>query len=108
MVTWAMWEQRNSFLQNKNHTFHPQEIKAIGTEIESEMNKGLDNLATSYSPLFSTPLPTLLEKSHVNKLNWITTVWTIRELDDPAYFSTIDTDMDPLTRYRYLKWKQQL
>ena len=103
-----MWEQRNLFLHETNHSFHPQEIKAIDTEIEFEMEKGLDNLDPTYSPLFSYTLPTLLEKLHVNKLNWVTTVWTVRELNNPAYFLDNDTVMDPLTRYRYLRWKQQL
>ena len=108
MVAWAMWEQRNLFLHDTNQSFHPQELKAIDTEIQYELGKGLANLAPTYSPLFSINLPSFLETSHVNKLNWITTIWTVRELNNPAYFLDNDTDMDPLTRYRYLRWKQQL
>ena len=86
----------------------PKKIQNIDHEITYERNKGLDTLSTSYSTLFSEPLIVLLAKTHIQKLNWLTTVWTVRELNDNAYFLETQTSFDPLTRYRYLRWKQQL
>lgn len=107
-VAWSLWSHRNQYLHDTNNSFHPQEIQNIDHEITYERNKGLDTLSTSYSTLFSEPLIVLLAKTHIQKLNWLTTVWTVRELNDNAYFLETQTSFDPLTRYRYLRWKQQL
>ena len=87
----SLWEQRNSFLHKTNHSFHPKERNDIILKIEYEKNKGLDNLDSTYSSLFSDSIETLLEKSHVDKLN------TIRELENPSYFLNNKTFLDPLT-----------
>ena len=86
MVAWSLWEQRNSLLHKTNDSFHPKEINEINLEIEYETNKGLDNLNFTFSSLFSDITHTLLEKTHINKLNWLTTIWTICKLDHPSYF----------------------
>ena len=98
----------NQYLHDTNNLFHPQEIQNINYEITYERNKGLDTLFPSYASILSEPLIALLAKTHIQKLNWLTTVWTVRELNNNAYFLETQTDFDPLTRYRYLRWKQSL
>ena len=103
-----MWGHRNAFLHENNKSLHPHEITAIDKEIEYELSQGLALLPHSHTNLFSEALPVLLEKTLSNKLNWLTTVWTLRELHNSSYFMASNTIVDPLSRYRYLRWKHNL
>ena len=107
-IAWALWEHRNNFLHDRNKSFHPQEIKDVVNEITFEKQKGLDTLSNKFHTLFSKSLQQLLDQLHINKLNWLVTVWTARELVNPAYLYENTSAVDPLTRHWYLKWKQSL
>ena len=107
-VAWILWEHRNNFLHDRNKSFHPKEIKDIQREIECEWKKGLSFLSKKYTPLFSRSLQQLLELSHINKLHWLATVWTAREIHNPVYLYENTESAEPLTRHRYLKWKESL
>ena len=103
-----MWEHRNMFLHDTNSSLHPHEIITINKEIEYEHTQGLSLLPSSHTGLFSEGLLVLLGKTLPLKLNWLTTVWTLRELHNTSYFLDTNTIVDPLSRYRYLRWKQTL
>ena len=107
-IAWSLWEHRNNFLHDRNKSFHPKEINDIKLEIKYEWSKGIDELSNKYSTLFSKPLQHILELSHIDKLNWLVTVWTARELYNSAYLFENTASVDPLTRQRYLKWKELL
>ena len=107
-VAWSLWAHRNNFLHDRNKSFHPQEIKDIVKEITFEKNKGLSTLSNKFDTLFSKSLQQILEQSHINKLHWLVTVWTARELVNPAYLYENTANADPLTRQRYFKWKESL
>ena len=107
-IAWEAWEHRNNFLHDQNKSFHPKEINDIKLEIEFEWRKGLDKLSNKYTTLFSKPWKHILELSHINKLNWLVTVWTARELYNPVYLFENTASADLLTRQRYLKWKELL
>ena len=103
-----MWEHRNKFLHETNFSYHPQEIIEINREVENEWNTNLNGLPTTYSTLFTGTLEAKISKTHRMKLKWLTTVWALRETHTPDYFTTTAAIADPMTRYRYLKWKEYL
>ena len=108
-IAWQLWNHRNNILHDSNHSFHPQELEQINQEIHHEWTINLSTLPSSYNYLFKDTLQIILNKTHTNKLNWLITVWTIRELYDNGYLLDNNTEYtDTLTRYRYLKWKQKL
>ena len=107
-IAWEMWKHRNKFLHETNYSHHPQEIKEIDLEVEYEWNRNLDLLSPTYSTLFHGTLEDKLSKPHRMKLKWLVTLWALRELHQPDYFTTVVTANDPMTRYRYLKWKTQI
>ena len=99
---------QEDFFIDKNKSFHPQEQKAIDQDIVIEKNKGVDGISSLYTPLFAQSLQSLLEKPLFNKNNWLTTIWTVLELNNNAYFLDDEPNIDPLLCYRYLRWKQTL
>ena len=105
-IAWQLWEHRNLFLHDTNKSYHPQEIQAIDKEIRNEWTRGLDQLPQKYATLFTGTLKHKLQSSHRDKLKWLTSIWALTEMQQPNYFTLISTDTDPLTRYRYLKWKE--
>ena len=90
------------------HSYHPQEIKDINKEITHEWVIGLGSLNNQHSSLFNGTLEDKLKSNHKTKLRWLTTVWTLRELQHPEYLSQAMEQSDPMTRYRYLRWKLHL
>ena len=104
-IAWKAWEHRNNFLHEDNNSYHPEEIKLIKKEIEQEWGKGLEAIPQQYGQLFQGSMESLLKKKHTAKLKWLTTVWSLREAQRSDYFLTIPTIADPLTWYRYMRWK---
>ena len=75
-------------------------MQNIHKDIPYEWDKNVNTLPPTYSSLFSGQLLTLLNKSHVNKLNWLITVWALRELHNPLYFSeNTNTHAESMSRY---------
>ena len=97
-IAWRMWEHRNLFLHDTNYSFHPQEIKAIDTDIKSEWERGLDALPQQYVTLFNGTLERKLGIPHRDKLKWLATIWALRELQQPNYFQTVSTTTEPMTK----------
>ena len=104
-IAWQAWEHRNTFLHEEQNSYHPEERKLINREVEQEWTKGLDTIPTLYAPLFSGTLEEKKRKKHAAKLKWLTTVWSLREATNPEYFNQTSTVTDPLTRYRYMRWR---
>ena len=107
-IAWDIWEHRNKFLHETNHSYHPTEKRAIDKEIAHEWEKQLDGLPRQYLTLFHGTLQQKHAKSHTAKLKWLTTIWTLREMVNPNYFTQVHHDIDPMTRHRYLAWKDNL
>ena len=108
-IAWHLWNHHNAILHDKNKSFHPSEIQNIDKELQFEWDKNIDTLPSSYPSLFPGTLQSLLSKTHANKLNWLITVWSVRELFNPLYFSNnVNSNAEPMSRYRYLSWKQKL
>ena len=103
-----MWDHRNKFLHDRNHSFHPKEIDDMNKEIESEFQKGSDHLPKSYSRLFPDDMQHILDKTSIIKLNWLVTIWTARELQHPVYLLLNESPAESLTRHQYLKWKESI
>ena len=95
-----MWDHRNKFLHDRNKSFHPAVINDIIKEINYEWSRGIDTLSPNYKFLFFGSLQHILDKPRTGKLNWLVTVWTARELQDPMYFLALIThNTDPITRH---------
>ena len=105
-IAWNIWDHRNKFLHEENNSYHPTEINAINKEIEHEWVRHVDNLPPQYSTLFSGTLDDKQKKTHTAKLRWLTTIWALRETHNPDYFLTCTHEIEPMTRYRYMRWKE--
>ena len=108
-IAWRLWDHRNKILHDENKSFQPSDIQNINKKIQYEWKKNVDTLHPSYSSLFGRQLHTILTKSHVNKLNWLITVWSVRELQNPLYLTeNTHPQAEPMSRYQYLSWKQNI
>ena len=107
-IAWKIWEHRNKFLHETNHSYHPTEIIAINAEIEQEWNRNLEDIPREHSALFSGMLQAIIRKTHTAKLRWLTTIWSLREVTNPHYLTTNSQITDPMTRHRYQRWKENL
>ena len=83
-IAWIMWEHRNNTLHNDGTTFHQHEMRAIDSEIITELTRGIDNLPPArYSHLFQrTILYHLSQPLHLKQM-WLSSVWLARDMHDP-------------------------
>ena len=55
-IAWKLWEHRNKFLHETNHSYHPTEIIAISAKIEKEWKRNLEDIQREHSVFFSGTL----------------------------------------------------
>ena len=108
-IAWYMWENRNKFLHETQHSIHPQEILLLDNEIQFELQKGPQDLPTIYKPLFEQTLDEHKSKQPRQKLHWLYNIWSVREQYNPAYF-LLEGYQYPNNnaRFKYVKWKETL
>ena len=105
-IAWMMWDHRNKFLHEENKSYHPNEIIGIDREIRQEWSMNLDQIPPTYAALFSGTLEQKLKKQHSAKIRWLTTIWSLREIHTPDYLTNVQHTIEPMTRYRYIQWKE--
>ena len=105
-IAWKAWEHRNTVLHEDQNSYHPKEIKLINNKIKQEWELGADAIPQQFWPLFGGRLEALMKKKHTAKLKWITTIWSLWETYSKDYFQHNQSCVDPLTRYRYMRWKE--
>ena len=85
-IVWLMWEDRNNTL----HTTHSttEELTYINLIINIELTRGLDGLPGDYTHLFQIQLDQLPQKDTSIKQQWISSVWSARELHQLTFTHT--------------------
>ena len=99
---------QNGLWHETHQSYHPVEKRALDKEIGHEWGRHLDGLPRKYLTLFNGTLEQKQAKSHLDKLKWLTTIWTLRETVSSTYFTQLQHEIDPMTRHRYMSWKEAL
>ena len=71
MMTFALWEHRNTVLHNVNDSVYPQELTAINGEIIQEMHLGAIHLPNSQRYLFHGTIQEKLRWNISMKVQWL-------------------------------------
>ena len=79
-ICWNIWEHRNSFVHNRNQNLNNKTILDINQEIHNEYTLHLDMLPQRLAPLFSLDVLTLIAKPQNDKMKWLFTVWSSRDV----------------------------
>jgi hypothetical protein len=74
-----MWEQRNNLLHGAGDKVHQTTQHTIDIDIQSEWDRGLDDLPLQYAHLFTGNVQRSLQLSTNDKQRWLTSVWAARD-----------------------------
>ena len=109
MIAWNMWLNRNNTLHKEKLSIHPANIKNLNREIEFEFEQGIQELPTNQQYLFKSSKEELIAKPTHNKLKWIYTVWSARELINESYlYKEQEHTRNEATIHKYERWKKSI
>ena len=101
-IVWTMWEHRNIHLHSDNYPIHQFELAELNSTIITELIKGPTNLPRRYHRLFKGSIQERLKDNIHQKRQWLTSVWSAREL------ITNESTNDYITsRVFYERWKNK-
>ena len=78
MITFHLWEHRNTVLHTTLHSIHPSEIVAINDEITQEVQVGLAGLPTTQRYLFHGTSQSKLSWTVSMKIQWLNSIRSSR------------------------------
>ena len=78
-IAWRLWQDRNETLHGDGNAIHSHEMEAIRGAIQTEWDRGVEDLPACHSDLFRGRLQQRLDATvHAQKM-WLASVWLARD-----------------------------